>query len=224
MDSRPEKQACDVFVSHRGTLKRGLISLVVQRLQRANLDVFVDYEMSKGVETWALILAKLRGAHRILLFLSPGFEESPWCLEEARIAAERRNAVLPVFFDRMPSEVDAALLQRAWHELRLELPSAPANTPELWRDALRHISNISGWEHRSGTEYDSLPYLIGHSKALINISVLARTRERDKVLRRAVSSAALRRSLWTRCRRTCCAYSGRWRVCQLRAKWGLTLA
>ena len=141
-----------MFVSHRGTLKRGLISHIVKRLRRANLDVFVDYEMSKGVESWALILAKLRGAHRVLLVLSPGFEESPWCLEEARVAAERCEAVLPVFFDRKPGDVDAAQLQRAWQKLRHERPSAPANTPELWQGALRDIAGVSGWEHRIGTQ------------------------------------------------------------------------
>ena len=152
MDKAPEKQACDVFVSHRGTLKRGVISQVVQRLQRANLDVFVDYNMIKGVDAWALILAKLRGAHRILLVLSPGFEESPWCLEEARIAAERCVAVLPVFLDREPRDVDEALLQRAWQELRQERPGASATTPELWRTALGCIGGVAGWVHRSGTE------------------------------------------------------------------------
>ena len=141
-----------MFVSHRGTLKRSLISHIVQRLRRANLDVFVDYEMSKGAKAWALILAKLRGAHRTLLVLSPGFEESPWCLEEARVAAERCAAVLPVFFDREPGDVDAALLQRAWQKLRHERPTASPKTPDLWQAALRDIAGVSGWQHRSATE------------------------------------------------------------------------
>lgn len=179
MGSRPERLACDVFVSHRGTLKRGLISHVVHRLRRANLDVFVDYEMSKGMETWALILAKLRGAHRVLLVLSPGFEVSPWCLEEARLAAERCEAVLPVFFDRKPGEVEAALLQRAWQKLRHERPSAPTDTPELWQGALQDISDVSGWEHRSGKECVSrclAPALPAKpQQPLILISVIART-------------------------------------------------
>ena len=132
--------------------RRGLVSHIVKRLKRANLEVFVDYEMAKGKEAWALILAKLRGAHRVLLVLSPGFEESPWCLEEARVAAERCDAVLPVFFDREPGDVDAALLQRAWQKLRHEQPSASADTPELWQAAMRSTSGVSGWVYRSTTE------------------------------------------------------------------------
>ena len=38
--------ACDVFICHRGPeVKRSIVGHIKERLQRANLSVFVDYEM-----------------------------------------------------------------------------------------------------------------------------------------------------------------------------------
>lgn len=66
--------------------------------------------MRKGVESWTHVLATLRGARGVLMLLTGDFEESPWCLEEARAVAARLNAaraagaqqdaVLPIFIDR----------------------------------------------------------------------------------------------------------------------------
>ena len=104
-------QACDVFICHRGPeTKGGLVGHIKERLQRANLIVFVDYELRKGVESWPHVSATLRGARGVLMLLTPGFEDSPWCLEEARAVAARldearaagaqQDTVLPVFIDR----------------------------------------------------------------------------------------------------------------------------
>ena len=112
--SNSRGQACDVFICHRGPeVKGNLVGHIKERLQRANLIVFVDYGMRKGVESWPHVLATLRGARGVLILLTPGFEESPWCLEEARAVAARldearaagarQSAVLPVFIDREAS-------------------------------------------------------------------------------------------------------------------------
>ena len=78
------------------------------------------------------------------------------CLEELRICTtERREAVLPVFYDVHPGNYDAALLTRSYYELRADLPKTPRDTKQRWVDALtwvQGISGITGWVHSSAKE------------------------------------------------------------------------
>ena len=148
--SAPQECACEVFVSHRGPdVKRQLVSHLVTRLQRVNISVFVDYEIEKGREAWPTILAHLRGAQRVLLLLTPNFEESPWCLEEVRVMAERREAVLPVFVDRQPGDIHEGCLR---HSSVISCPDqldAQVSKAQEWRLALESLSGVAGWEHNS---------------------------------------------------------------------------
>ena len=157
--SAPEVQACDVFVSHRGPdVKKKLVSHVVSRLQRVSLSVFVDYEIEKGCMSWPTILAHLRGAKCVLLLLTPGFEESPWCLEEVRVMAERSEAVLPVFMDREPGDVNEGSLRRASIKFRPDQPDAQANIAQQWRSAFKSLSGVAGWVHKSEVKCVLLHY------------------------------------------------------------------
>ena len=149
----PEQLACDVFVSHRGPdVKRELVSHIVDRLQRVGISVFVDYNMEKGCVSWPTILAHLRGAKRVLLLLTPQFEESPWCLEEVRVMAERREAVLPIFVDREPGYVNKGSLRSAFDAFCKDVPDAEAGAVQKWHAALESIAGISGWVHKHKTE------------------------------------------------------------------------
>ena len=148
--------ACDVFICHHGPeVKRNLVGHIKERLERANLTVFVDYELRKGVESWPHVLATLRGARRVLLLLNPGFEESAWCLEEARAAAARLHTVLPVFVDREASWDDgklrAALKQfsadKDFHQLRAEEPEVAADVLQHWRKALDSVAGKTDRMH-----------------------------------------------------------------------------
>ena len=150
VSSAPEEQARDVFVSHRGPdVKKKLVSHVVSRLRRVSLSVFVDYDIEKGCVSWPTILAHLRGAKCVLLLLTPGFEESPWCLEELRVMAERREVVLPVFIDREPGKVNEGCLRRASIKFRPNQPDAQVSIAQQWRSALQSLSGVSGWVHKS---------------------------------------------------------------------------
>ena len=150
-------QPCDVFISHRGPdTKRSLVSHLEQKLRGISLDVFVDYTMDKGGVGWQTILSKLRGAQRVLLVLSPGFEESCWCLEELRVMAERPEAVLPVFVDvetgRWTKQEFKDTLEDAAKDLRRSQPDTPADIAEHWQHALKSVSAITGWRHSSKVE------------------------------------------------------------------------
>ena len=174
-DSRGE--ACDVFICHRGPdVKRGLVGHIEERLRRANLTVFVDYGMRKGVESWPHVLATLRGARSVLMLLTPGFEASPWCLEEARMVAARldearaagawQNAVLPVFIDReaswdegkLPAAFLAFTADRDFDQLCIEEPGLAADIVEHWHKALKPVACTSYLTHSfasSSSRYES---------------------------------------------------------------------
>ena len=160
-------QACDIFICHRGPdVKGDLVGHIEERLKRANLIVFVDYGMPKGVVgSWAHVLATLRGARGVLILLTPGFEESPWCLEEARAVAARLSepraagaaqvAVLPVFIDRrdkwdeetLPAALNEFAADRDFDQLREEEPQTAANILAHWRSALDPVARVGYLKH-----------------------------------------------------------------------------
>ena len=163
---RAPGQACDIFICHRGPdVKGNLVGHIKERLQRANLNVFVDYGMRTGVESWPHVLATLRGARGVLILLTPDFEKSPWCLEEARVVAARLDkargagapqvAVLPVFIDREASWDKAKLLaafnkfsaDRDFDQLRDKEPGLAAAIMEHWRKALGPVARTSYLTH-----------------------------------------------------------------------------
>ena len=145
----PEQLARDVFVSHRGPdVKRELVSHIVDRLQRVGITVFVDYNLEKGCLSWPTILAHLRGAKRVLLVLTPHFEESPWCLEEVRVMAERLEAVLPIYVDREPGSINEGSLQHAFDKFRKDRPDADGAIVQQWLAALESVSGISAYLHK----------------------------------------------------------------------------
>ena len=152
-------KACDVFICHRGPeVKRTLVGHIKERLERANLIVFVDYELRKGVESWPDILATLRGARRVLILLTPNFEDSPWCLEEARAAAARLDAVVPVLLAREDVSWDTEKLwaaheafsaEREFGQLRAEKIGMAALMVGHWRKALNSVAGVSYLMHSS---------------------------------------------------------------------------
>ena len=134
-------------------------------MERANLTVFVDYGMRKGVESWTHVMATLRGARGVLLLLTGDFEESPWCLEEARAVAARLNAaraagaqhdsVLPVFIDRetcwdeekLAAAFNEFLEDRDFELLRSREPGLSADIVQHWREALDPVARTSYLTH-----------------------------------------------------------------------------
>ena len=169
-------QACDVFICHRGPeVKGNIVGHIKERLQRANLIVFVDHEMRKGVESWPHVLSTLRGARGVLILLTPGFEESPWCLEEVRAVAARLDeaygagarpeVVLPVFIDReaswderkLPGALKEFSADRDFQQLHRDEPGLAADVIGYWRKSLDLVACVSYLTHsfksrRSGSD------------------------------------------------------------------------
>ena len=156
-----------MFICHQGP-EVNLVRHITERLQRANLVVSADHQMREAGEPWPRVLATLRGARGVLLLLTPGFEESPWCLEEARAVAARlaaargsaaaQAAILPVFIGREASwdeEKLLAALVEFWAgpehsdfaQQRADEPDLAAGLVERWREALRCVGHASYTMH-----------------------------------------------------------------------------
>ena len=109
------------------------------------------------VEALPHVLAMLRAARRVLILLTPGFEESPWCLEETRAAAARLDAVLPVFVDRQANWDEAKLqsafqrfrTDRDFHQLRIREPDLEAEIMSHWRQALDSVARVTHLTHNT---------------------------------------------------------------------------
>ena len=160
-------QACDVFICHHEReVEHKLVGRIKERLERANLVVSVDCEMRKGDHSWPHVLATLRNARGALILLTPGFEGSPWCLEEVRAVAARllgeeraagarQYAVLPVFIDReaswdegrLPAAFREFSASRDFDQLRAEEPGVAASVMEHWRTALDPVARTSYLTH-----------------------------------------------------------------------------
>ena len=212
-------QACDVFICHRGPVKHNLVETIKERLERANLTVFVDYKMRKGLFSWPHVLATLRGARRMLILLTPDFEESPWCLEEARAAVVRQDAVLPVFIDRKASWDDEKLLaafnefaaDRDFQQLRSEERALASGLLEIWRKALDAVACVSYMMHSSTARCDdhvsAVCWCIILSRCLIHVLQFAlQMHDKSDVLPTALKSSCARfkHTFWRPFAR-CCA-------------------
>ena len=76
-------------------------------------------------------------------------------MEELRVAAERREHVLPIFCDVEPGTFDRGSLEQAYFSMRSDLPDTPEDTLQRWVAALlwvRGVSGITGWRHDSASK------------------------------------------------------------------------
>lgn len=139
----------DVFVSHRGPdFKQTLVPWIKKEFGLSR-PIFVDnisMDPAAGGMGWEEILAALRSAKIVMIILSPGFQESAYCLEELRIAiTEKLNAVRILCYTVEPGHVDEPALQRASHN---SPHGTPAKAVEEWTTALKTAGNIKSWVYK----------------------------------------------------------------------------
>ncbi|KAK9807677.1 hypothetical protein WJX72_005946 [[Myrmecia] bisecta] len=145
---------CDVFISQCGPdTKLGFVSHLEVLLKRQNVRVFVDnHVLFPGDAAWQTMQAVLRSARIQLIVLSPGYQQSWYCMETLRIAMETPHRVRPVFFGVRPGAMDDDALVDALRQLKQSDPQMPAALLETWVDALTSLARLSGWRHDPLTE------------------------------------------------------------------------
>jgi hypothetical protein len=100
----------DVFISHRGPdVKKGIASHIYHRLKDSGLAVFLDQpEMKEGEKITPQIKRAIRTASVHIAIFSPGYADSPWCLDELLDmldTVKSGSTILPLFYNVQPSDL-----------------------------------------------------------------------------------------------------------------------
>ncbi len=131
----------DVFISHRGDIKRSFVSFLRRSLGPAHTCLFVDEtSLQPGVDGWKTITEALRDCYVALPVLTASYGESEWCLEELSIMMEARTQgtvdVLPVFLD----DDGVGVLDK----IRAAVTKSARPEVARWLEAIEKVGNITG--------------------------------------------------------------------------------
>lgn len=150
-----QSKAYDVFISFKGTdIRDGFLSHFQKELKQNQIDVFVDEELEKGEEISSSLLAKIEESYLSVVIFSENYAYSPWCLDELvkilECNIEMEQMILPVFYGVDPADVQelkgsyAGALGKYKEESNYD-----SNKVDTWINALKKISNLSGWDSRT---------------------------------------------------------------------------
>ncbi|KAM5583656.1 hypothetical protein ABKV19_003502 [Rosa sericea] len=153
----PPQWNFDVFLSFRGEDTRtGFVSHLFRELQyRQVFKTFKDdRELEIGASISPELLRAIEQSHLAIVVLSPNYASSTWCLDELSKIIESMETgdkrILPVFFNVDPSDVrhqrksfDEAFAE---HEVKFGKDSEKV---KRWREALRKVANLSGWDKKN---------------------------------------------------------------------------
>ncbi|KAL3727602.1 hypothetical protein ACJRO7_032355 [Eucalyptus globulus] len=146
---------CDyeVFLSFRGPDTRaGFTDFLYTSLKGAGIRTFKDDEdLRKGVEFAPELLRAIKQSKIFIPIFSKDYASSIWCLKEVVQMVEcKKNGgkkIMPIFYDVAPSEVRYQIgnYEKSFllHERK---ESYDQKTIGEWKDALRAVGEINGWE------------------------------------------------------------------------------
>ncbi|XP_028802435.1 disease resistance-like protein DSC1 [Neltuma alba] len=199
----------DVFISFRGEDTRfNFTSHLHEALRRNHVDTYIDYRLEKGDEVWPSLEKAIEDSTLFLVIFSKNYASSTWTLKElSKILDCSKNQghqlVMPVFYRVDPSHVrkQSGSYQKAFEEH--ELKSINNQHLHMWRKALTHAANLSGWHcsfdrdeaelikeivkcviHKLGCNYQSEDYLkdlIGIQKRMADVESLLEKDSNDDV-------------------------------------------
>ncbi|KAK9200165.1 hypothetical protein WN944_015361 [Citrus x changshan-huyou] len=151
----------DVFLSFRGEDTRtNFTDHLYAALDKKGIIVFRDdKELERGKVISPELFKAIEDSRISIIVLSRNYASSTWCLDELVKILECRNTndyqqmVYPIFYDVHPTVVrkQTASFQEAFskHE---EAFSENKEKVQKWRDALKQVANISGWELKDRNE------------------------------------------------------------------------
>ncbi|KAM5558836.1 hypothetical protein ABKV19_020489 [Rosa sericea] len=156
-DESPPRWKFDVFLSFRGEDTRwGFISHLYRELEfwRAFKIFKDDRELEIGASISPELLSAIEQSHLAIVVLSPDYASSTWCLDELSKIIESMETgdkrILPVFFNVDPSDVrhqrSSFADAFAKHEVKF---SNQIEKVERWREALRKVANLAGWDAKN---------------------------------------------------------------------------
>ncbi|KAL2328119.1 hypothetical protein Fmac_021546 [Flemingia macrophylla] len=163
----------DVFVSFRGEdTRNGFTNHLFAALQKKGIDAFRDdQKIRKGELLEPELLQAIEGSLVFIVVFSKDYASSTWCLKElTKIVGwveQTGRSVLPIFFDVTPSEVrkQRGRFENAFadHEERFK---DDLKMVHKWREALKAITNRSGWDLNNKPQYEEIEKIV---EEVINI-------------------------------------------------------
>ncbi|KAH9782092.1 ADP-ribosyl cyclase/cyclic ADP-ribose hydrolase [Citrus sinensis] len=144
----------DVFLSFRGAdTRKNFISHLYAALNGKGIYVFKDdEELEKGESISPRLLKAIEASRIAIIVFSKNYASSTWCLDELVhiLDCKNKNAqrmVYPIFYDVEPTVVrnQTGNFQEAFAK-HVEVFKKSIEKVQKWREALKEVANISGWE------------------------------------------------------------------------------
>lgn len=140
----------EVFLSFRGAERKRFVDHLYCSLDEVGVRAFRDREeILEGEHIGGKIIRAISSSRVCIPILSKGYADSAWCLRELTHMVECSKStqlvILPIFLDVDPSEVK--LYQGSYVQaLRTHGIRFDPNTVQQWKDALKQVGKIKGWE------------------------------------------------------------------------------
>ncbi|KAL0009061.1 hypothetical protein SO802_010563 [Lithocarpus litseifolius] len=157
----------EVFLSFRGEdTRRGFTDHLYAALKRKGILTFRDdEELERGKSISPELLKAIEESRFAIVVFSRNYAFSTWCLDElakiVRCMRETGLTVWPVFYDVDPSNVrkQTGTFGEAFseHENRF---TENIKKVEIWRDALREVTNLSGWHLQDRHESEFIQHIV----------------------------------------------------------------
>ena len=145
----------DVFVTFRGEdTRNNFTDFLFEALETKYISVFRDdTTLQKGESIKPELLHAIEVSQVFVVVFSRNYASSTWCLRELEKICEcvhvSGKQVLPVFYNIDPSEVrkQSGIYGEAFtiHEQRFQQEFQMVSK---WREALKQVGSISGWDLR----------------------------------------------------------------------------
>ncbi|GLJ14374.1 hypothetical protein SUGI_0232250 [Cryptomeria japonica] len=153
----------DAFINHRGPDTKATVAFALyESLEEMGFWTFLDdQELQPGDSIEPAIQNAIYSSSLQIAIFSPGYAESPWCLNELVDMLKTSALFIPVFCDVKPSDLRYPEGQHsvyattfAEHERKGRFSEETLND---WKEALRSSSLVSGYEF--STEIDNVEEL-----------------------------------------------------------------
>lgn len=152
----------DVFINHRGEVKKNFANHLYRALHLRGLRPFLDQQnLQEGLPFPCQLEAVIRSASVHVAVFSPEYAESRWCLHELLLMRQSGAPIIPVFHHVNPDDLrwtdqnKTGVYATSLHKLEMKKTSDPQTREEKlrydpatiqeWRDALSFVADISGF-------------------------------------------------------------------------------
>lgn len=180
----PSWKRDQVFISFRGSLRKSLVSSLKEKLERSNINFFMDECETLGSPI-TILFERIRESGTALIFFSDEYPESCWCLDELVVIKKQMElgslVPFPVFYNVRAHNVKSQTGSFGNTLLRTEdlvrkkvdqgiYKSILETEALIWerRQALVSIGGRIGFSHKHTTDDDFLNKLVVKVKELVD--------------------------------------------------------